>query len=86
MGLMEWLSRYCAGASTRPIERAKLLKLAWDLCGTEFASRHVLYEMFYSGDPSRLAIAFQNEYPKERAKSRVRSFTHSNEDMEAVQS
>lgn len=74
----EWLNRYCTGAGDKPVERAKLLKLAWDLCGTEFGSRHVLYEMFYSGDPSRLAVAFQNEYPKQRAKSRVQAVIHSN--------
>lgn len=32
-----------------PIERVKLMKLAWDAVGSEFASRHVQYEMFYAG-------------------------------------
>jgi 4-hydroxyphenylacetate 3-monooxygenase len=27
----------------------KLFKLAWDALGSEFASRHLQYEMFYSG-------------------------------------
>jgi 4-hydroxyphenylacetate 3-monooxygenase len=30
-------------------ERVKLFKLAWDALGSEFGSRHVQYEMFYSG-------------------------------------
>ena len=30
-------------------DRIKLLKLAWDAIGSEFASRHVQYEMFYAG-------------------------------------
>ena len=30
-------------------ERMKFLKLAWDAVGSEFASRHVQYEMFYAG-------------------------------------
>ena len=30
-------------------ERVKFLKLAWDAVGSEFASRHVQYEMFYAG-------------------------------------
>jgi 4-hydroxyphenylacetate 3-monooxygenase len=30
-------------------ERVKLFKLAWDAVGSEFASRHTQYEMFYSG-------------------------------------
>lgn len=29
--------------------RVKLMKLAWDAIGSEFASRHVQYEMFYAG-------------------------------------
>jgi len=30
-------------------ERVKLFKLAWDAVGSEFASRHTQYEMFYAG-------------------------------------
>jgi len=32
-----------------PIERVKFFKLAWDAIGSEFASRHTQYEMFYAG-------------------------------------
>ncbi|MEM9317288.1 MAG: 4-hydroxyphenylacetate 3-hydroxylase N-terminal domain-containing protein, partial [Pseudomonadota bacterium] len=32
-----------------PTERVKFLKLAWDVTGSEFASRHQQYEMFYAG-------------------------------------
>lgn len=31
------------------VERVKLMKLAWDAIGSEFASRHTQYEMFYAG-------------------------------------
>ncbi|MEX1098320.1 MAG: 4-hydroxyphenylacetate 3-hydroxylase N-terminal domain-containing protein [Planctomycetales bacterium] len=30
-------------------QRVKLFKLAWDALGSEFASRHLQYEMFYAG-------------------------------------
>jgi 4-hydroxyphenylacetate 3-monooxygenase len=33
-------------------EHIKLYRLAWDLTGSEFASRHHQYEMFYAGAPS----------------------------------
>jgi len=33
------------------VERVKFYKLAWDAVGSEFASRHVQYEMFYAGAP-----------------------------------
>jgi 4-hydroxyphenylacetate 3-monooxygenase len=32
-----------------PEQRVKFFKLAWDAVGSEFASRHTQYEMFYSG-------------------------------------
>ena len=32
-----------------PEERVRFLKLAWDAIGSEFASRHLQYEMFYAG-------------------------------------
>ncbi|HET7005068.1 MAG TPA: 4-hydroxyphenylacetate 3-hydroxylase N-terminal domain-containing protein [Candidatus Binatia bacterium] len=34
--------------------RVKLLKLLWDAVGSEFASRHLQYEMFYAGEPSAI--------------------------------
>ena len=33
----------------RPEERVKFFKLAWDALGSEFASRHLQFEMFYAG-------------------------------------
>lgn len=36
-------------AIASPIQRVKLMKLAWDAVGSEFGSRHLQYEMFYSG-------------------------------------
>lgn len=37
-----------SGACT-PRQRVRFLKLAWDTLGSEFASRHLQYEMFYAG-------------------------------------
>jgi 4-hydroxyphenylacetate 3-monooxygenase len=34
---------------TDAVGRVKLMKLAWDAVGSEFASRHLQYEMFYAG-------------------------------------
>src|SRR6202171_5836014 len=31
------------------IDKVKFYKLAWDAVGSEFASRHAQYEMFYAG-------------------------------------
>jgi 4-hydroxyphenylacetate 3-monooxygenase len=37
--------------TTTTENRVKLMKLAWDAVGSEFGSRHLQYEMFYSGAP-----------------------------------
>jgi 4-hydroxyphenylacetate 3-monooxygenase len=44
--LIERTQHSSIGDST---DRVKLMKLAWDALGSEFGSRHVQYEMFYSG-------------------------------------
>jgi 4-hydroxyphenylacetate 3-monooxygenase len=36
-------------SAATPQERVKLFKLVWDAVGSEFGSRHLQYEMFYSG-------------------------------------
>lgn len=45
------LERYVQSPGHPSVERVKLLKLAWDMIGSEFASRHHQYEMFYAGAP-----------------------------------
>lgn len=44
--------RYVRWPGAPAEERIKLLKLLWDLIGSEFGSRHLQYEMFYAGEPS----------------------------------
>lgn len=44
----EDLPRY---AGPDAVERVRLYKLAWDAIGSEFAGRHLQYEMFYAGAP-----------------------------------
>ena len=45
------LERYVQSPGYAAVDRVKLLKLAWDAIGSEFAGRHLQYEMFYSGAP-----------------------------------
>jgi 4-hydroxyphenylacetate 3-monooxygenase len=40
--------RHYAGLTTPARDRVKLLRLIWDLIGTEFGGRQLQYEMFYS--------------------------------------
>ena len=45
----ESFSKFYLAQPDQAIEQYKLMKLAWDLVGTEFGSRHTQYEMFYAG-------------------------------------
>ena len=47
----EDIERYIHSPDYSAQERVKLLKLAWDLVGSEFAGRHEQYEKFYAGAP-----------------------------------
>ena len=48
-------------------ERVKLLKLAWDLVGSEFASRQHQYELFYAGAPFVVRTRMYRNYDFGRA-------------------
>ncbi len=45
------IDRYNQSPGYSSEERVKLMKLAWDLIGSEFAGRHDQYEKFYAGPP-----------------------------------
>ncbi|AOM41571.1 4-hydroxyphenylacetate 3-hydroxylase family protein [Xenorhabdus hominickii] len=45
-----------------PVEKVRLMKLVWDSVGSEFASRHLQYEMFYSGSSIVTLNRFYDRY------------------------
>jgi 4-hydroxyphenylacetate 3-monooxygenase len=47
--LAEIIHKTQRSSAVSPEERVKIFKLAWDAVGSEFASRHVQYEIFYNG-------------------------------------
>lgn len=48
------IERYVRWPHASGLQRVKLLKLIWDAVGSEFASRHLQYEMFYAGEPAAI--------------------------------
>ena len=66
------LERYYRGARISAQEKVALFKLAWDLVGSDFGSRHTLYELYYAGDPSLLMAGFHREFKKEECLARVK--------------
>jgi 4-hydroxyphenylacetate 3-monooxygenase len=47
--LRDQFERWWSTPSIAAVPRLKLYKLVWDLIGSEFAGRHMLYEKFYAG-------------------------------------
>ncbi len=56
------------------LERVKLFKLAWDAVGSEFGSRHLQYEKFYSGSSVVLNGHNFNNYDWKAATAMVDGF------------
>ncbi len=50
------IDKYYRGSSGSAEERVKLFKLIWDAIGTEFGSRHELYEINYSGSHEQVRL------------------------------
>jgi 4-hydroxyphenylacetate 3-monooxygenase len=48
--LRDTFQRWWKTPSIEAADRHKLYKLAWDIVGSEFAGRHMLYEKFYAGN------------------------------------
>jgi 4-hydroxyphenylacetate 3-monooxygenase len=47
--IADYISRSQSAVGPETPERIKLFKLAWDAIGSEFASRHIQFELFYAG-------------------------------------
>ena len=47
--LAGYIARTQGSTASETPERIKLFKLAWDAIGSEFASRHIQFELFYAG-------------------------------------
>lgn len=60
------VARYYKGAEgMASIDRVRLFKLAWDLCGDAFGQRQVQYERYYAGDPVRNTAGVYLSYEKD---------------------
>ena len=67
------IEQYLATDSVGARDRVKLFRLAWDVAGSAFGSRQVLYERFFASDPLTRARALAAIYPKDEMMDRVRA-------------
>jgi 4-hydroxyphenylacetate 3-monooxygenase len=68
------IEQYLATDSATARDRVKLFRLAWDVAGSGFGGRQVLYERFFASDPLTRARALNALYPKDAVMRRVREF------------
>ncbi|MEJ0017181.1 MAG: 4-hydroxyphenylacetate 3-monooxygenase, oxygenase component [Acetobacteraceae bacterium] len=68
------IEQYLATDTTSARDRVRLFRLAWDVAGSSFGSRQVLYERFFASDPLTRARALAAIYPKNEAMQRVLEF------------
>ena len=68
------IEQYLATDTIGARDRVKLFRLAWDVAGSSFGSRQVLYERFFASDPLTRARALAAIYPKNEAMERVLGF------------
>ncbi len=72
--LLPGLERYFAGSGALAKDRVALYRLAWDVAGSAFGSRQVLYERFFFGDPVRMASALVDNTELKPLVKRIEDF------------
>jgi 4-hydroxyphenylacetate 3-monooxygenase len=78
--LADHIKQYLATDNIEAKDRVKLFRLAWDIAGTSFGSRQVLYERFFASDPLTRARAIASIYPKKEVMDRVLEFLGRDDD------
>ena len=68
------IERYYPAAGADARDRVALYRLAWDVAGSAFAGRQVLYERFFFGDPVRMASALVDNTNLKPLVDRVNEF------------
>lgn len=76
------IDQYLATEGSTAKDRVKLFRLAWDVAGSSFGSRQVLYERFFASDPLTRARVLNGIYPKREVMDRVLDFLGRDDDSE----
>jgi 4-hydroxyphenylacetate 3-monooxygenase len=72
--LHDEIKQYFRAARLEAHERIPLFRLAWDASVSAFATRQVLYQRFFFGDPVRMAGALFGSHSRESYMERIRQF------------
>jgi 4-hydroxyphenylacetate 3-monooxygenase len=74
------IEQYLATDTASARDRVKLFRLAWDIAGSAFGSRQVLYERFFASDPLTRARIMNAIYPKDEVIRPVLDFLARSDD------
>jgi 4-hydroxyphenylacetate 3-monooxygenase len=72
--LLPEIERYLTSGGASARDRVALYRLAWDVAGSAFGGRQVLYERFFFGDPVRLASALVDNTDLKPLVKRIEDF------------
>jgi len=79
--MAEEIKRFFQAARADAHERIPLFRLAWDTALSAFATRQVLYERYFFGDPVRMAGALVSSHDMTSYMDRVREFLSRDDDQ-----
>lgn len=79
------IKRFFQAARADALERIPIFRLAWDTAVSAFASRQVLYERYFFGDPVRMAGALVRSHDMVPYMDQVREFLARHEDHSGEQ-
>ncbi|MDC9587961.1 4-hydroxyphenylacetate 3-hydroxylase N-terminal domain-containing protein [Xenorhabdus sp. XENO-10] len=69
--ILEIIEKTQYSSIVSPVERVRLMRLVWDAVGSECASRHHQYELFYVGAPYQTLGSLYKQYDWEASKALV---------------
>ena len=72
--MADHIAKYYQGTNLATPERVRLLRLAWDLVGTQFGSRQTLYQHYFNGDVVQQRMRRYAQYDYSRPEEPVRWF------------
>jgi 4-hydroxyphenylacetate 3-monooxygenase len=72
--LQPQIERYFASGESSARDRVALYRLAWDVAGSAFAGRQVLYERFFFGDPVGMGSALVDNTDLKPLSKRIEDF------------
>src|SRR5713101_4847439 len=76
------IEQYLATDTATARDRVKLFRLAWDIAGSAFGSRQVLYERFFASDHLTRARTLNAIYPKAEVMERIWEFLRGDDSAE----